>query len=346
MAITSADLSQEGTGLSGSGLSAANARRTYHANYVVVTDDPTTSPKAVEAHFKATTSLPWYGRTWKWSGTAADRDTTAICNKFEVTYRPRSAGVFDVRVQFEPQDKENQQQKPDTNGDLTDDPLLWIEEIVVNYTQLVIPSEKAIFRGFDPPNIVNPFLADGDKLPPCNSALVTFDPAPERIVPIKVVRFVRWVPSLIAAEEYQGTINNDEYTINKLIPYNFRQVVPKYHGLIKNVGGHVEYINRRFLWKREIELWINPLSWIDQYLDEGDMTRRKPGDPKPGGGTWSLTDFAVGEPFVARMRDHRGQVITKPTNLNGNGLPLEDPKKPVYLKWQNYDDKPHANFPW
>lgn len=346
MAILSADLSQEGTGLSGSGLSALNARRTYNANYIVKTDDATTSPKAIELYFKANTSLPWYGRTWKWSGTATDRDTTAICNKFEVSYRPKSTGVFDVRVQFEPQDEESQRQQPDENGDLSDDPSEWQESINVSYTQLVIPAEKSIFRGFDPPNIVNPFLQDGDFRAPCNSALDAFDPPPEKIVPITVIRLGKWVFNINRERPYQGTINNDQYQINKLLPYQFLEVVDKYCGLIKNVGGHVEYINRGWWWRREVELWINPLTWIDQYLDKGLHSRAMPGDQKPGGGTWSLTDFEFFEPNLKKIADKAGKVIASPTHLDGNGQPLRDPKKQVHLKWQNYTDKAHAPFPW
>lgn len=346
MAIISAELSQEGTGLSGSGVSAANARRTYNANYVVETDDASTSPKAVELYFKTTSSLPWYGRTWKWSGTTADKDTTAICNKFEVNYRPKSAGVFDVKVSFEPQDSESQRQQPNEDGDLSDDPEEWQETISISYTQLVVPAEKSIFRGFNPQAIVNPWLAAGDVRAPCDSALVPFDPPPEKIVPITVIRFGKWVAGIDQERPYQGTINNDRYTIDKQRKYLFVEIVQPFCGLIKNVGGHVEFINGDFWWKREVELWINPLTWIDEYVDKGFHTRIMPGDPKAGGGTYSSTDIELFEPTALKMLDVNGKSITAPTLLNGNGQPLKDPKNPVFLKWQNYDDKPHALFPW
>jgi hypothetical protein len=349
MAITDVTLTQEGTGLSGSGISIEKARRSYTAHYRVTTDNPTTSPKAVEAYFRATKTLPYYGRKWSWSGengAANDKDVDAVCNKLDVSYQPKSGGLFTVEAGFEPESSDSRQQQG--KDGMSDDPADWMETINIGYTQISVPVEKSVFEGFNPPNIVNPKLIVGQEFPPCSSAMVPYDPPPEKQIHIKVVRLGKWVSDLNDIDPWQGVINDRDFTIDKMQSYNFKQVVPKWHGLIKHIGGHHEWINDDDWYRREIELWINPLGWVEEYLDKGLHRRAMAGDPKRNGTneTLSLTDINPGDPISEQLTDNKGYTLTSPVLLDGNGQPLQDLKNPVWLKWRHLPQKDLGVFNW
>jgi hypothetical protein len=353
MTITSVGLTQEGSTLSGSGLSSGQVQRSYRSHYRVITDSATTSPKEVETYFRTQNDsdgkpLPYYGRTWKWSA-GSDKDVEAICNRFEVSHQPMSAGIFLVEVGYEPQSEENQT-KQDSQGKQSDNPADWFQSIQRTYTQITAPVEKAIFEGFNPPNINNPFLQVGTILTPCNSAMSPYDPPLEEMVDITVIRMTRYVADVNDADDWQNYINDRDFEIVKN-DYRFRQRVNKWQGWMKHVGGSVELINGEVWWKRDVEFWINKRGWVDEYLDKGFHSRAAPGDKKQGGAvgaTWSLTDFTFEEPMQQQIVGKNDIPIVSPVLLDGNGQPLQGDKlkNPVFLKWRMKPQRNLAIFPW
>lgn len=350
MTISSVDLKQEGTSLSGSGDDLDGLKRSYTANYRVVTDDPTTSPKAIEAHFKATATLPWYGRSWRWTGTNSnDSDSTAICKKLEISHRPKSAGVFDVEAMFEPKDgsEKNKEQPNNSDGSNSDDPLEWREQISIGYTQITEPVMLAIFDGFttgaggDTRTNGTNALQRGLTYIPQNSALIPYDPLPEREIDLKVIRMTSNIP-FFNSNLYDGwisTVNNDPVNINKPNLGVFVSIDP-FKGRLKAVNASSDFQNGQAFVRREVEIWVHPKGWRGRLADMGHAARAtqaadtgfvSPGDliNKPG------------RAEQITIKDKDDFPMTAPVPLDGFGRPLrtDQPSRNVWTNWIYYDER-------
>jgi hypothetical protein len=351
VAIESVTLTQAGADLSGEGNDPQDVQRSYTDHYVVKTDAATTSPREVEDHFKRTTTLPYYGRSWKWqhaNGGSTGKDAESICSKFEVEYRTRSSGVFDVTAGFTPKDSGSKQQQPDLKGEQTDDPNRWLEVIEVGGTQISIPAEAAIFRGFRPA-VQNNKLEVGKEYPPCNSAMVPFDPPPEKLQDIEVIRLQKYVRSVDGFGEWRGKINNDFFTIDKFANYAFKRVFAPYAVWMKEAGGVSERINGLPWFLRTIELWVKSDTWFTEYVDRGVHRRVAIGDPDGNGGVLSGSSSRITNqvrPLSEVLKDEEGYPMTTPVLLNGNGQPLKDLTRPIWMKWQLQGDTKFANMQW
>lgn len=354
MTISSVELKQEGTSLSGSGDDQDGLKRNYTANYRVVTDDPTTSPKAIEAHFKATTSLPWYGRSWKWNGATNDSDSEAICKKLEISHRPKSGGVFDVEATFEPKDgSEPNKEKPSNSpdGELTDDPLGWREQLTITYTQITEPVMWARFMGFttgvngnDPYRGLNA-MQIGALMCPQGSNLVPFNPLPEKEIDLKVIRMTKNVPNFDsnAADRWVSSVNTDLVDFSRPNLGIALKVFPL-TGRLKQIGATSEFQNGRAFVRREIEIWVHPRGWRGRLADMGLLT--KPLDPADAGFV-SPGDILNRKPNRVEQtvpKDADDYPIGEPILLDGFGRPLRsnNPHRTIWSNWQYYDEKQWA----
>jgi hypothetical protein len=354
MAITSVALTQEGVKLSGNAVSTSNILRTYDATYRVKTDAATTNPKVVEEYFRTGNDdngkrLPYYGRAWQWNDGTGGGDASAVCNRFRVVHQPKSAGIFIVEVGFDPEQVENQTRQGQ-DGRQTDKPDKWIETYSKSYTQISEVAEKAVFEGFNPPGINNPFLQVGVEHIPCNSALTPYNPPLEELVNITVHRFGTYVADLNDTDDWNDYINDQDFFVHKPF-YRINFKVPKWRGWLKHVGGNLEFINNEVWYRRDAELWVHPRSWVKEYADKGTEERIAPGDRKPGPNgneTWSNTDFDVGDPMQQEIVGQNGKPIRAPVKLDGNGKPLQGDrlKETVYLKWRTQRQKNLGLFGW
>ncbi len=354
MTILSVGLTQQGTSLSGDGDS-TRQKRSYSANYIVKTDSATNSVKEIEAHFRRTATLPWYGRSWKWTGTNGnDSDPESICKKLSIQHKPQSEGIFDVSAEFEPIDgNEKDKERPDNgDGDKTRDPLDWREQVSVNYTQITVPVMLATYRGAttgqfgNDPHPGTNFLIDGRTYTPCNSALVPFDPLPEMEIDIKVLRFTRNIPDFDSNlyDPWIGTVNSDAVNINKL-NLKFKCSFSPLSARIKSISGTSEYQNGVSFYRREIEIWVHPNGWRGRLADMGFTGRQAAGDRgyvSPG----ELDPLNNINPMPQQviLKDKEDYPFTQPQLLDGNGQALVAGAQHVWLNWSYYLERPWAQI--
>lgn len=349
MSITSVDLTQEGTSLSGQGTKDGFINRNYTSHYRVKTTDPTTAVTDIERHFRITTSLPWYGRIWRWSSSAGNAtDPYSICKKLDISHIPQSEGIFKVEANFEPIDTEDQKEKPDNDkGDKDPDPTKWREQVSVSYTQITVPVMFATFCGFtsgkfgNDPYVGTNALRVGRTYIPCNSALIPYDPLPECEVDIKVIRFTKNVPEFDSNryDPWIGTVNADEVRIDKP-QLKFKVKFSPLLGRIKQIGATSDFQNGVTFFRRELEIWVNPNGWRGRLADLGFAGRAQPGDVgfvSPGD-----LEHNPGRVEQVLFKDKDQFPMTSPVPLDGFGRPLRTDKtdEQVWTNWSYYLEQP------
>lgn len=336
MSVTEVKLAAAGASGKASGKAGTPEQVELTANYHVVAGRTDTALDVL-LHFKGDASLPWMGRPFSYAG-----GVTSYCVCDDVDAQPivGSEGRFTVAAKFSSQysggDDDNSDGGKDKNGNKTDDPTQWHDDIEVSTTQVSIPIEYATYIG---PIPANDFLKPGKTLrDPCNSAGVPFDPLPEYeldITVLRITKYVRdWDDTQIA--KYRGTINNDHFVINKP-DYNFSLTVSPFVGKMKQFSGSFHFQDNIKYWKHTIELHINPLGWRFPLLDRGTTKTVRDDDP---------TSSTYGDMQPKRIVDTDGIPLTEPQKLDGNGGLLRPGRDPVYLLYAKYEEVPYGNITW
>ncbi len=330
MAVNSVSLHWNGTTGSRDNL----GKRQYSAVYLVDVDSVDDQTQVIVQHFQDTTGLPHLG-----SGPYSfrnDYDNTVICTLISPRRLDKSATSWEVTCTFETPtgDKDDKEQNKDPNGNLTDDPTLWLPRMDVGFRIEHVPVEKAIYRsGFVGSAAL--LCPAGKEGPVINSAFVPYVPPPETDLHISVVRR-SWYDfdfSQDEANELIGRVNQDFILINVLgysagwLPYTAK---------IINLGGSLELINNGLYWRKDLEIHINPKTWRRQFADRGLHARAMAGDPDGRGGTISASDIIEGVPPVRRLTTVDDMPLTEPVLLDGDGAPLITDSafpSPVYTVW-------------
>lgn len=344
MAVSEVTLAEIGASCEVTGTTVTNAKTSYSANWNVICSDPTDGPALIRKYFRNDSSLPFNGRSYRF---ADDFDTTAFCKSLVVSRESRGAGFYRVQAKFEPLDAGNDgqnEQQQDENGNLTDDPISWAEEIQVSYTQITVPVEKAIYIGGFKGKIAAK-VKEGAEVCPMNSAGVPFDPPLEKEENIKVIRFSRNVRAYNGDlhDEFQDAINSENITVRKNA-YRFVNTWRKHTALIKNIDAVHQFANGLSFWKEAIEVWVKRSTWIREVVDRGLARRQWEGDLNDAGKTISASDNPEGFPFVSRLKDAAGYPITEPILLDGDGQPLLEGRPPVFIKYRTNPEKPFARL--
>lgn len=349
MSVTAVELSGvSGFSGSASGESSLSTQISYDVHYLVtISDLDTDLPQTVLTYFKNTAGLPWIGDSYAING---ERDPFSICKRITPQRTPKSY-QYTVTVSYEPLNAEEPQNGTDKDGNATDDPLLFHDEINISYTQTSIPVELATFKGI---NLGGVNGAPVRNLPinsvtiPVNSALVPFDPGIEMELDIKIVQISRNLREFdgITANRYIGTVNSDAVNINKPFPYNYRDAWGPQTAKIKNISGTFMITNKIPHWRQTIEVHINPLGWRRQIVDRGLARRAIEGDPDGAGGTISASDINPGVPKIKRVVDSDGYPIAEPVLFDGDGQPLAPGLPVIYLEYEIYQEIPFAGIPW
>lgn len=351
MTITSVALTQEGARLSGDGDGSILPKRKYVAHYRVKTDDPTTSPKAIENHFKTEVSLPWYGRPWKWTGAAGnDRDAESICKGLEIAHIPQSEGMFKVEASYEPVDGEGKEEKPDNNGKDSKDPTEWRNAISISYTQITVPVQWAVFQGFttgirgDDPFKGTNLLQVGQTYTPQTSALVPFSPLPEMEIDIKVIRITRNIV-LFQSNRYDpwlGTVNTDPVTIIRG-DLNIIVSIDPLCGRLKSINAQTEFANGISYVRREIEIWVNPRGWRGRLADMGmvGLPKAETDDGFVSPGELEHRPLRIEQGVLKDGDDFPAGV---PIPLDGFGQPKRSKSKSsgIWSNWSYYEERAWA----
>lgn len=353
MAVTDVITIGEGVKGNAQGRDAASVKASYSTRYLVKCDSATDAPNVVLAHFRATPSLPWSGRPFQLAG---HFDVSAACDSVDADYVPNSQGMYHVVAKYSPVGSGGPQtSNPKVNGELTNNPILWHDEIDVSWTPLSRAVSKAKFHGFqDAKNpkerIESPHCKIDEETVPKNSAGVPYDPGIEEELYIKIIRISKNAAAYddSAVSSKQGTVNESAVLINKPL-YNFAALVPTQKGKLL-IGASFAMVNGFGYWKQTVEVHINPIGWRQFLLDRGLTRAADEGDPDGRGGTISASDLPVepseGVPYQETLKDSEGYAITEPILLNGKGQPLKSSKGPFWGEWQTYIEASWSGINW
>lgn len=306
MAVTSCQPIHTSGGASGG--SRNRAIRTHTVTYLVKVDDTIPTDKVVLDYFRFGGSggdVPWIGGSYL-VGTA--KDITTKCRSIQIDYIPNSGNAFNATLEFS------------TFLPLRDD-------IQVYSTQYSVAQEAAIFYGAINTRKVSPFLKAGKYLPVTNSAGAIHEPQMEEEIDVKVVRITKTVPeyNVAALERFRGMINTDEVTIDRP-DLKFKEQFGPQFGRFRIIGADLYYDEDDVpQWRQTSEIWINPLGWRRNLLDQGTHEKVWPGEE----------DLSVGDLAVdRRIVDSSNYPVTQPVPLDGNGKELDiTNREPVYLVW-------------
>lgn len=352
MAVTEVRLIENGLSGVAQGKTRLDVRNSYSATYFVKCSDPLDGAKVIINYFRLTSGVPFIGDSYNFGN---DRDASSVCRKITPSRIDKSGGMWNVRVEFEPLEGEDQEDNTDAEGNQQSDPLLWHDEINISYTQLSIPVELATFRGSNR-NGVNGaavrFIDIGKTTIPMNSALVPFEPGIEMEIDIKVVRITKNVAEYDGnqANEFIGCVNSDQVVINKQA-YGYKDSWGPLTAKIKNIDGTFQIANKIPYWKQTVEVHITPIGWRRLLVDRGLERRLAEGDiiEYDANGTAiqvSPSDQVASFPHRIAIKGPDGYPITSPCLLDGDGQPLDLRKPPVYLEYQTYFERAFAGFNW
>jgi hypothetical protein len=344
MAVTETRLHSAGTTGDAEGVSSASVSGGYTVQYrAKVSNSPAVDTAAVVLrHFKATNSLPWIGRAFK---VGAVEDRMVSCQKVRAEYIENSDGWYIVNCEFKSLEVSAPSFIPDDQED--EDPVLWHDDIDVSFTQMSVPVDKAIFRGFENALGANSSMKAGEELPVTNSARIPFDPQIEEEEHIKVIRITKNVPKYDDSffDKYQGAINEDEVTINKP-EYGFSSTFGKHQGLIR-VQAQFAIENKVRFWKQTVEIHVRKRGWRRSLLDQGFQEIYKAGDRDTNNTTISASNLPARDQFEYRtITGSDGHPILIPVLLNGQGKKLRDGYKAVYGIWSTKDEIAFAGINW
>lgn len=350
MSVSLVKLHSAGTSGSATGTDRANASESYTVRYRVQVSSTLDTAMTVLNYFSATADLPYNGRKFKYGN---DASAEHVCRSLNADYVEGSDGWFIVQASFDPADtgtpKESEQETGQTvDGKITENPLLWRDEISVAHTQYSEPMERALFVGANAPRL-SAFLVPGRWQAVTNSAGVPFDPLPEVERHIRIIRITSNVGQFdnLLFDTFQGAVNTDNFVINKP-EYAFRHPVKAYCGLLR-LESEYQFVNGIFFWRQTKELWIHPRGWRPEILDRGLEQLLKPGDVDENGTSLSSGDFAANKPWDhKKIVDGDGYPTSAPALLDGNGkvLSMNPPAEPVWLTYTALNERAMAGVRW
>lgn len=339
----------------GEGRSESTEVRTYQCSVQLISDSPGQDTiTEARAFLRANSKMPWYGREWNYG---TKRDPFATCRSVKIR---RNLNTFDVSATFS-SEAEKKDEKPDEEGNPTDDPTKWRTELDIRYSQTAMAIDSAKFIGFSRP-VNNNRLFPGRVGPIVNSAMQPLDVQHMKEVDTQTIRctFYRAEWEQAEAQKFIGKVNSNPVLV--LMPkLGFRANYPARTLKVREYGGRSEVANRKAFWSITIEVIYKPDGWLLEVLDTGFGTIVAPGEPKlphrvgaidpdPDSEAWESTTWSA--PVIERMGntpieqavDQNGNPIAVAGFLNGQGQMLPAGQDPVYLKYQIYDEVSFATL--
>ena len=358
MAITSVTEHWEGSSSQTRGAIIDTDTTTITTKWIVETDNALDQADTIRRHFRATSTLPYAGRTLLYGN---DINSDLICNGLNIVKRTTSRTIWDVEAEFESRSSSG---FPAGTANIPTGSEFAPLELEISSSKLSVPVERAIYlAGFEGKaditrnrmdDTVEDFVNAGGAFgkekkgvdrggPVCNSAFVNFDPPAEKELTMRVFRITASYPVWDRQfwKPYNGVINSDEILAQ--------------HGRLRfseQWSWHtirVDSINARPAlgsrgtpyWRVTVELWENPNGWDLSLPDRGIDRRCWVGDDNGRGGTYVAADFQDGMGRTSPILEADGQNrISEPVLLDGNGQPLAEDKPPVYVWYQIYDEVP------
>jgi hypothetical protein len=346
MAVTSIDpVAKAATG------HVTSQETTYEAPYRIKVSDPGDGPATIFAYLSAAAApTPWIGRTFAYGN---DTDTSATCR--EITSPTREKGSHEVWLFSAKYSNkvDGDDQKPDSNGEMTSDPLEWRPEVRITWAQHEKPCYKAKYRGGF--THAPALFTAGEEYAPQNSALEIFDPPMIKDFSRATFscRMWRQYYNATVAGAIIDVVNNTTETFHSYIPIigSFAQYTLKVvdvqgnpHREMRQIGGMAVMLE---YYEITVEVQYNRDGWREKIVDRGMRRIAQAGDPDGRGGTISLTDLIDGTPPNAAIVGVDGFPLNNPVLLDGAGNPKEaTDRTPVIVTWQKYDEQSFTADPY
>lgn len=346
MSVEWVEPSDDGMGGETSGTRSDVTLRNHKANFRVKADAADTW-EIIEQHFRNTSTLPFPGRVFEVGNGV---DNRSRCNRLRGNRINKSEGIWTVEVTYE--ESFNSFTGPDNkdiNGQGSDDPNDWHDELEVSTTQMSIAVEGAEYLG-NSAGKIGPFIFPNKIYKPCNSAGKPYDPGLEEEIDITVFRLTKYQPAYNANfyQVYVGSVNSNFVNVNKP-QYRFNVFFPKYTAKMKAINSsfHVTDKGIRY-WKHTLEIHIHPQGWRRSVLDQGLTERFRAEETKRDGTTISNSDLPSGLNYLdEEIKDSEGTAISDPVPFNGAGKAnANSADAPVYLAWRTYREVDWSGIIW
>ena len=315
---------------------------TYEAPWRFKVSDPLDGPGAIFTYLR--TNGPWFGDSFSYGN---DTDNAAKLVEWSSPTRERGSDSVWVAVAKYTTRVDQDQQKPDTNGDPTDWPLDWRPEVSVSWAQHEKVCQKARYRGGFTHAPAR--FTQGEFYTPQNSALEIFDPPLMMDLSRATFRITFWrdVYNMGTASSLIDVVNEKTVawrTFTKIIggcgPYTLK--CADVQGSPKREAREHPTLGRVLLDYMElvVELQYNREGWRDKINDRGLRRIVQAGDDDGFGGTVSLVDLLAQQaPPNRALLGIDGHPVSGPVLLDGAGNPKQATDRvPVEVTWQKYDE--------
>lgn len=326
----------------------------YVAYYLVHTNSASDQTKVILDYFLA--NGPWIGDSYSF---ANDSDTSAFCNSIQPR-KPNDADMtWVVEVKYESLSED--EEKPDSNGQPTTNPLEWRNDYSISKTSIQVPVWQAKYLGIFTATGVQVGNPDGwvvgDIMLPSNTCGEPLNPPLEKPEPVRVIRIseiMSLYPTPVSDQLY-NTVNDIDYDI----PLPFTQggaiKVKKYAGLISDFGGRFFFQNG-FFWEVQLEIQqkLND-DWVDKVPNIGLCAGVQYGSamgiyagPGNTAAAWpsgaEARHGAAGIPAKRVVKDAFGERFAEPILLDQLNNPIEtnNPKDARYIHYMKYETDNHS----
>lgn len=301
--------------------------RKYQAPWYVRTDDPADGPRVVIDYMRDqgfTLGSPYaYGN---------DADPFSYLESITPSRLPKSVEWWLVMLGYSPLDED--QEKPDKQGNPTNDPLSWRQEHDMGFASWQTPVWKAWnLTAFPHPDCTagatTPYTRPtGCEGPVVNSAGVVLDP------PLMKDEFDRvWQITAYDKEwddqqalDYMGRVNlfPVKYHDDLITYYAFKQPTEKFAlatWKCTQYTARARYQPGMIYWEYSLEFRYRASGWYEEVLDRGIAARGAPGGATGTGNDMPAT-AATGSAPAMPVVDGIGRRVPELVLFDGGGLPI------------------------
>lgn len=301
-------------------------KRTYRRTWNVISDNDTDDEFVIVEYFRSNRN------TVGFVGDRYPKDRNCICTSIspKLSKSSPTQSIWNVDQDFEPEDSESKQEKPDSNGNPSTDPEQWLEIDAGAYTDTV-PVYLATYReGIDA-------LQPGMLVCPMNAAGVPFDPPLEKEITVDTLRVSRYATAWIGGNirVWVNGVNDRAFTYSL---ETYEDTWPPFTARIRSITGSYKLVNGDFWWKKTSEIHIHPDGWRAIVPNIGTAAAAKAGDPDGKGGTISAAGLKNGVPRLRKMLDVNGKSVQNKVFLNAKGQPVAEGDPPTYVTYSIYPE--------
>ena len=330
-------------------------RRVWSAPYILTSDNPRDDAKT------CVDFMDTIGRGLRATFRYGDReDAFSWCKEVSPSRIPGSAHHWAVTCSYSPAEEQPPQERPDEDGQPTDNPMDWRYEISSGTQFYQVPVWKAWNVDAMPVGGTGAGYKRGANTlgPVHNSAGVVYDPPLMREVPETVIRISGNLLEFWAAilQVNAGTINPFALSWSNRMKesYGFHEQSFQPHCVLcSSVTTDYRSENGIRYWRYTFEFRlrtpadsVNPQDgFLETLLDRGFTRLANVDAPDLTGDVYYAGDFKEGMAQGEAVRGVDGQRVPEMMLLNGHGQPLTASDTftapPVYFRWRIH---PYAEF--